>query len=110
MQAVIYHGQTRTLRPYDGTRYEIELVAPDGTRRLVAYTGRYSQIGMRSAIQSRIDALLAIIPDGTGITHVGKGTRREWRLATGHVIRFSGRTEREAIANGELARIGADQE
>lgn len=88
------------------TRYEVALIAPDGAARLIAYTARHTQRGLMDAVMNRRDQVMdAIGSTETVITFVGKGARREWRLGTGHVIKFTGRTERTAASEGEYASI-----
>ncbi|MFW6030954.1 MAG: hypothetical protein ACOC9T_00055 [Myxococcota bacterium] len=45
------------------------------------------------------------------VTTTGRGAKRVWHFSTGWTVRFSGRTERQAIREGELewlARVASD--
>jgi hypothetical protein len=80
------------------TRYEIVLTNGTDTKYLVLYTARHSQSGLRAAIRQRYDAILVLTggeaPFAVKRSDIFKG--REWRCF------FSGRTQREAIIEGEL--------
>lgn len=79
------------------TRYEIVLTNGTAAKYLVLYTARHSQSGLRAAMRQRYDALLVIT--GGAEPFVAKRTdifkANEWRCF------FSGRTQREAIIEGE---------
>lgn len=92
------------------TAYELEVVHPDGTTALFCYTQRKSRIGLMVATEGpraiRACRFLGIDP-ATARYRVPRGTARaELRLIPGNgVIRFTGRTERQAIMEGELPRM-----
>jgi hypothetical protein len=87
------------------TRYEIELVKPDGTAMLVCYSSRRSISGLLRAMRDR----WAQIVRAGNISGIGYriGKARAYSFENGVVIRFSGRTQRDAIMRGELPFIGA---
>ena len=94
------------LRNY-GTRYEAVVVRGDGEQRLLAYLGRHSLQGLYSATTQRGRAVLAflVLPDDAQMTFARKS--REIAITGGHTVKFTGRTQRDAISNGELAYIAA---
>lgn len=95
------------------TTYEIEIVAADGRKGLVAYAQRRSAAGLRAAVFQRGAAVLAFLgaPPTTRIEPI-KGCRAHTHsvLGTGGAfIRFSGRTKRDVImADTALAYIGQE--
>ena len=80
------------------TRYEIVLTNGTDTNYLVLYTAQHSQSGLRAAVRQRYDAILVITggeaPFAAKRSDVFKGRERR--------CFFSGRTQREAIIEGEL--------
>ena len=93
------------LRNY-GTKYEIALkLLSDGREFRVCYSGRKSRSGLLSAVQ-------AAGPDILRVTSMPDDARMEWKdgamkLGTVATIRFTGRTQRDAICSGELPRVRA---
>jgi hypothetical protein len=85
------------------TRYEAVMILADGRTYRIGYLGRKSRSGLLACIRTRGPRILAVVdmPDDAvmtwkaGAMHLGEGT----------VIKFSGRTQRDAICNGELARL-----
>jgi hypothetical protein len=79
------------------TRYEIVLTNGTDTKFLVLYTAQHSQSGLRAAVRQRYDAILVLTggeaPFAAKRSDVFNGN--EWRCF------FSGRTQREAIIEGE---------
>lgn len=90
---------------FHATRYEIELTTAAGAKWLVAYTPRRNFRGPLAAVQQRGSAILRVagMPDDATVTRDGASLR----FGDGSVIRFSGRTQRDAISNGELPYVGA---
>ena len=90
------------------TRYEIEICQGAKPRLLVCYTPRKSLAGLINAAQDRWKHICAAI----GATEEAKAHRIKKAMAyqfeNGAIIRFSGRTQRDAIMSGELEFIGAD--
>ena len=87
------------------TRYEIEMVSPSGAKYLVAYTPRRSFRGLLDAVRERergraILRLLNFPDDATA-----ERDRASLRFSDGTIIRFSGRTQRDAICGGELPYV-----
>ena len=88
-----------------GTYYELAAILGD-QRRLVAYTQRRSRSGMLAACRNRAVLLIAL----TGAENLQFGKRTVDGATMGDwQIRFTGRTERDAIMEGELPYIGAAQ-
>lgn len=87
------------------TRYEVELVHPDGRRVLLGYTARKSRPGLRALARPRVAAIWRWlgVPQGSETTWAKRGP--EIRVWGGGAIRFSGRTQRDAIMEGELQEI-----
>ena len=85
------------------TRYEIEMVAPSGARHLIAYTPRRNFRGLLDAVRQRGAAIIR----RAGMPEDARGERAgaSLRFADGTVIRFSGRTQRDAIMGGELPYV-----
>jgi hypothetical protein len=92
---------------FHSTRYEIELVKPDGTAMLVCYSSRRSISGLIRAIRDRWAPIVRAgnIPEGAIGYRIGSA--RAYNFENGTIIRFSGRTQRDAIMRGELPFIGA---
>lgn len=83
------------------TRYEVEMVATDGRKWLVQYTSQKSRTGLLAAIRKVGESILAVggasLPDHFKLT-----TCQAVEFGNGWIIRFSGRTQREAYLGGEL--------
>lgn len=92
-----------------GTRYEAVVVRPDGKQALLAYCGRHSMAGLREALCQRAQAVIAFLdaPAGAEVTYPRRGPQ-EISITGGGVVRFSGRTQREAIQAGELPYVGGE--
>jgi hypothetical protein len=91
---------------YGPTRYEIEMVTPSGVKHLIAYTPRRSFRGLLDAVQERGAIILRV----TGMpedTRAERGDNASLRFSDGTIIRFSGRTQRDAIMHGELPYVGS---
>ena len=99
--------QTRKLARLQNcaTRYEAVVIRQDGEKRLVAYSGRKSRAGLLTAAQQRGKAVLAFLECNVASTLEWKNG--EFRMCDGSVIRWSGRTQRDAIMQGELTYIEA---
>jgi len=89
------------------TRYEIALSFADGRKMLVCYTPRKNKAGLRDAILSRGKAILAQMPDLSDDARMTYAAATGFSLGNGCRIYFTGRTQRDAICNGELPFIGA---
>ncbi len=85
------------------TLYEAEIVRADGARVLLAYC-RKSGSGLREALRKRTEAVVRFLGGPKAITW-GRGTAPV-EIEGGGSIRFSGRTERDAIVEGELPYVG----
>lgn len=86
------------------TLYEVALVAPDGRRFLVCYAQRSGRM-LRQGVTKRATRLVTTIGDET--TEIVRVTKDAMTLSGGWAVRFTGRTEREAIISGELPAIAA---
>lgn len=84
------------------TLYEIELVAPDGRKALVAYAQRRNGAGLRQAVYQRAQAVLAFLgAPGDARIEPTKGCRYHGHTITGGgLVRFSNRTKRDVIMEG----------
>lgn len=93
------------------TLYEIEIVAPDGRKALVAYTARRNKAGIRAAVYERAQAVLTFLaaPKDAEMKPT-KGCRYHTHTVTGGgVIRFSNRTKRDVIMDGTaLPYVGGE--
>ena len=87
------------------TRYEAVVERHDGTKRLLAYSGRKSRQGLLAAIRQRGQAVLAFL--ALSETDQMTWEKGAFALGTGNAIRWSGRTQRDAIMEGELPYIEA---
>jgi len=81
------------------TRYELIASHPDGRKLLIRYTARQGRRGLLDALT--MDAARVCQVLGADDIHWGKraadgGHMGEW------TVKFSGRTQREAILGGEL--------
>jgi hypothetical protein len=83
------------------TRYEVEMVASSGFRYLIAYTARRSFRGLLDVVRQRGAVILRVLglPEDTRVERDGAGALR---FPDGTIVRFSGRTQRDAIVFGEL--------
>ena len=86
------------------TRYEIILAHANYPSILVAYTSRKSFHGLLAAVRERGPKIVALL----GVTDEHKATRERTtlHLGNGWLVRFSGRTQRDAILNGERPFVG----
>ncbi len=88
------------------TLYEIEVIAADGRKGLVAYAGRRSKAGLRAAVHQRAAALLRFLKsDKATMEPVAKHSQHQHDISGGHLVRFSGRTKLDAKA-APLTYIG----
>ena len=93
--------QLRRIQNY-ATKYEVALELADGRRFLVLYTGRKSLKGLVAAVRQRAEDILAT---------AGLPNTATYRMAKGTIIietatvRFTGRTQRDAICEGRLDRL-----
>ncbi len=86
------------------THYEAVVVHHNGEKRLLAYSGRKPRHGLLAAAQQRGAAVIAFL--GLSETDQMSWLKDELVLCvTGNVIRWSGRTQRDAIMEGELPYI-----
>ena len=89
------------------TRYEIVCHSPTGERWLIGYTARPGKPGMMNSTRAIGESVVAL----TGVTDQDKAkfsggrTRARLDLGNGWAIAFSGRTQRDAIIEGELPRV-----
>lgn len=81
-----------------GTRYELVLTNGNETM-LLQYTSKKSMRGLVKSCQSRIEALRHFMGPDFILMRVPKLMEAQ---GGGWTIRFSGRTQREAITHGEL--------
>jgi hypothetical protein len=99
--------QARKLRQLRGcyTRYEVEIALPDGRKMLICYTSQKTLVRLREVIRewwtpiARAAGLLLEEPRGMR-------DKKAYVFEDGSIIRYSGRTQRDAIAMGELPYIG----
>jgi hypothetical protein len=88
------------------TRYEVEVVrTADGARRLVCYTPRKSRRGLADAIGQRASSIKAFLGLGEQAMGDFRGTTEYLVFPNVGSIRFSGRTQRDAILAGELTYV-----
>ena len=84
------------------TAYEAVAVGPNGERRLIAYCNPKSRDMLLKALRKRSAPFVAL----TGCAEVQASKRAADGFTAGPwAIRYSGRTQREAILAGEHARI-----
>ena len=104
-----------------GTRYEVVLeldgsdvaefggnpaAAAVGAGRLVGYTGRKSTRGLVDLISDRGEAIVDLLGDRDAIIRKGPGGSVLIDAAGATFrVRFTGRTQRDAIVTGELASL-----
>jgi len=87
---------------YRDTRYEVVLVNSSGTEiYLVAYTARRGKMALVNAIRNVFEHVdrIARVADETKITTKYIQINPNWRVA------YSGRTERQAITEGEHPKV-----
>lgn len=83
-----------------GTAYEVVITKGD-TTYLVSYVARHSYAGMRDAVVQRAEEIVV----KTNAAHIDKAGRTI-TTDNGWTIKFSGRTQRDAICNGEHTYVG----
>lgn len=88
------------------TRYEV-IAEYAGGSWLVGYTARTGKGGLMAVVRRNDCELIERLEVGEESTCSVSGGRLGARLDMSHgaVVRFSGRTQREAIISGELDRI-----
>ena len=92
------------LRNY-GTLYEIELAGPDGQRFSLGCACK-SRIALIQRVQARGRAIVNRLGLPEDVRFVVSGGRFPTVTIDGkYVVRFSGRTQRDAICGGELPAI-----
>lgn len=88
------------------TLYEVALVRADGTKVLLAYTNRTSKEGIMSAISQRALAVIAFIGHGLiDMRMYPKRGTKDIAMDGGATVTLTGRTQRDAIIDGELDSI-----
>ena len=95
--------QTRRLEEIKNlyTRYEVVLARQTGEKVLVGYTGRKSRKGLLNALRRHPDAVIELV----GGENVATFTKEGLSFSSGWTAKFSGRTERDAILQGEIEHI-----
>ena len=81
------------------TKYEVILVHRDHPSILVLYTGRKSKQGLLDALRRHGEHVVKLI--GLSEECRVQGRSQELHFDNGWICKFSGRTQREAIVNGE---------
>ena len=86
------------------TRYEVTAHHADGTAHLLGYTRNKSGAGLRHVVTQYAPHLASAfgLADDARMTMAGT---EAIDLTGGHRVRFSGRTQRSAISEGEIAHI-----
>ena len=91
---------------YYGTAYEVCLWHPDGRRYLIGYVGRRNRLGIVKALQRVGERVLAITNMSEDDRFAfDKGGKQAQLTATGWRFGITGRTERDAISQGECERL-----
>lgn len=88
------------------TLYEAEIIRPDGTKALLAYCGRRSKQGLIEALDKRAPHALRFLGAPRHARVERERGSPDVKIEGGGMIRFSGRTQREAIIEGELQYVG----
>lgn len=93
-----------SIKPNAPTLYELAAIHPDGRRMLIAYTSRKGRRNLWGAITNdvRRDELVKFF--GTTAFRFGKRVA-DGATWGGWAIRWTGRTQREAVQSGELEYI-----
>ena len=101
MNATLTPDQLRQLAALQNrpTLYEIEIVAPDGRKALLAYSAQRSGRGLRTATSQRAEAVLRFLgaDKKAGFTATTGCRYHTHRVDGGGLIRFSNRTKRDVI-------------
>lgn len=89
---------------HHATRYELAAVHPDGRKILIAYTRQKSRNGIWNAVTEdhRMQKIIALVgaADCEFLKPATAGLQMsEW------TIKFTGRTQRDALLSGELAFV-----
>lgn len=87
------------------TRYEVVLTNNGDVCRLVGYTARQSRGGLLALVRANGPALLAITKLSEGAKFSWQGTRAASLGENGWIVKFTGRTQREAVLIGEFEHI-----
>ena len=91
------------------TAYEAEIVRPDGTTNLLAYIQGKSTSNLRKAMAGRAEAIAKFLgPDHDSRFTMGQDAAygATIKTADGAVIRWTGRTKRDATMEGALPYVG----
>ena len=86
------------------TRYETVVTHADGTRHLLGYTPRKSTAGLVDVVHKhgpRLSGVLGLAADA----NMKAAGKHEMHIDGGHKVHFSGRTQRDAILEGEHPHI-----
>jgi hypothetical protein len=89
-----------------GTAYEAIVTAPDGRKALLAYCSRHSFQGLCAALGRRGQSVCDWLQAGPDADATPDRKARTIAITGGGMVSWSGRTEREAIQQGELVYIG----
>jgi hypothetical protein len=104
--ALSKEAQLAALKNY-ATRYEVILTRADGSKALLGYTGRKSRPGLFAVARGKADALIADLK--LGDDSVMTWTKGEMHFSKVDAkVSFSGRTQRDAICEGELPVVGRE--
>lgn len=89
------------------SRYEVVCQSPTGERYLVGYTSHPGRRGMMERARAFGQQVIARtgVDDSHAAKFSGGHTRARLDLGNGWAICFTGRTERQAILEGELERV-----
>ena len=89
------------------TRYELAAIHGDGTTRvLIGYTSRQSRSGIMAKCRQHGELVCKLTcPTGEEIMSWPKPASSGMRIGSDWSIRFTGRTQRDAILEGELQSL-----
>lgn len=90
------------------TRYEVVLVDPDGEKYRLGYTPQPSRRGLLRQARCYGDRVVRVAGLTVNLPFAWRGKGRLGFVAdlgNGWTIRFTGRTERDAIVGGEIIHI-----
>jgi len=106
MPLTAHQTKRLTALQHYGTAYEAVVIHPNGTTVRLAYTYRHSFRGLQDVLIKYAEKVIAFLGDDPKPYAVHNGKRRTITISGGGVVKFSGRTERQAIQEGELEWIG----
>lgn len=88
------------------TLYEATIIRPDGAKVLLAYVQSANKRGLRDAVWKRGQDIVSWLNAPADAEMTWKRGSTDMQITGGGIVHLSGRTQREAIIEGELPYVG----